>query len=67
MNEDEEKIPIIDLPEAPELPTDGVEYSKMPADEIRQLIDVITGAVYQQISRWVGSQVILNRSTIEPI
>ena len=39
----------ISLPESPELPTPGVAYNSLSANQVKQLVDCLTQTVFQNI------------------
>ncbi|XP_053409232.1 uncharacterized protein LOC123561373 isoform X4 [Mercenaria mercenaria] len=44
-----EELPALELPQTAALPSEGVEYSSFSANQIKQLMDKLTGLVYRRI------------------
>lgn len=44
-----EDLPPLELPETIPLPSDGVEYRSLSANQIKQMMDKLTGLVYRRI------------------
>ena len=48
-----EELPPLELPQTAQLPSEGVEYSSFSANQIKQLMDKLTGLVYRRIREYV--------------
>ena len=44
-----EELPSLELPQTASLPSEGVEYSNFQANQIKQLMDKLTGLIYRRI------------------
>lgn len=44
-----EELPALELPVTATLPSEGVDYSSFSANQIKQLMDKLTGLVYRRI------------------
>lgn len=44
-----EELPPLEIPETVSLPSEGVEYSALSANQIKQVMDKLTGLVYRRI------------------
>jgi hypothetical protein len=49
--DEDEKIEVFELPVIPQLPSDGVEYSSLPDNQIKQMIDQLTSLVFQHTQK----------------
>ena len=49
--ENDEEMPALELPDTPELPSPGVEYSSLPDNTIKQLVDKLTALVYSRVQQ----------------
>ncbi|KAJ8316357.1 hypothetical protein KUTeg_006371 [Tegillarca granosa] len=47
--EESEELPPLELPETATLPSEGVQYSSLSANQIKQVMDKLTGLVYRRI------------------
>lgn len=57
-----EELPPLDIPETVPLPTEGVKYESLSANQIKQVMDKMTGLVYRRIREyviflWIGWQI----------
>ena len=43
--------PLVEMPDTPDLPTEGVEYDSLPENTVRQLIDRLTARVYSCVQQ----------------
>ena len=52
-NEDDEALvlPPIDMPDVPELPSQGVEYNSLSANQVKQVMDKLTSNVYHKVKQ----------------
>ena len=46
---DSEELPALEIPETATLPSEGVEYSNLSTNQIKQVMDKLTGLVYRRI------------------
>lgn len=44
-----EELPPLEIPETVPLPSEGLEYSSLSANQIKQVMDKLTGLVYRRI------------------
>ncbi|XP_023931015.1 dynein beta chain, ciliary-like [Lingula anatina] len=51
INDDPEKLPAWELPDIPDLPSEGVDYSSMAEDQVKTLVDAVTTTLYQHIKQ----------------
>lgn len=55
-----DELPPLEIPETVPLPTEGVKYESLSANQIKQVMDKMTGLVYRRIREyviflWIGS------------
>lgn len=48
-----DELPPLEIPETVPLPTEGVKYESLSANQIKQVMDKITGLVYRRIREYV--------------
>lgn len=48
-----EELPPLEIPETVSLPSEGIEYSALSANQIKQVMDKLTGLVYRRIREYV--------------
>jgi hypothetical protein len=49
-----EELPPVELPDTVQLPTEGVEYSSLPIERIKQLMDSVVTLVFHRVKQSVG-------------
>lgn len=48
-----DELPPLEIPETVPLPTEGVKYESLSANQIKQVMDKLTGLVYRRIREYV--------------
>ncbi|KAK3108743.1 hypothetical protein FSP39_014630 [Pinctada imbricata] len=59
-----DELPPLEIPETAALPTEGVEYSNLSANQIKQVMDKLTGLVYRRIRESLYEEDILLFATL---